>query len=266
MIVKLGLLLLVFLKKIAYGDNLISYYSNGYLVVYTENNPESVLYIDLVSGIVRDTFDESILGYPCYCGPITDRAVDYADQILSGGQALIDLEKMGNASISFGSAFGFVVNEIVGGSLTLSGLGSLAAFGFVGAVSFGSLAFMAGVIEVCRPYFAWAYDSIGQHDLAEFYRTNDIFDILTDSFTIDLSNIDTLQGVPKGTTIKEIENIGSKLNYYDVIRSGILINLVKDPFKGKNIEISLKAAKEVTKIGKIDGPEGNKTLFFLNFF
>lgn len=263
---EIGSVTLGIFEKIALGDNLISYYSNGYLVVYTENNPENVLYIDLVSGIVRDAFNDGILGYSCYCGPITDGAVDYAQQILSGGQPLIDLEIMGNASIGFGGAFGVVVNEMFGGSLTLSGLGSLATFGFVSAVSFASLAFMSIVIEVCRPYFAWAYDSIGQQDLAEFYRTNDIFDILSDSFTIDLSNIDTLRGVPKGTTIKEIGNIGSKLNYYDIIRSGILINLVKDPFKGKNIKISLKAAKEATKMGKIDGPEGNKTLFFLNLF
>ena len=264
---EIGSVTLGIFESIAQGDNLVSYYSNGYLVFYTESNSDRRLYMDLITGIVRDALHENILGTPCYCGPITDKCVEYAQSLLNGSKSVQDLEIMGNASINFGGAFGIIVNEIVGGSLTLSGLGSLAAFGFVGAVSFGSLAFMAGVIEVCRPYFVWAYDSIGQPELAEWYRTNDIFDILTDSFTIvDLSNIDTLRGVPKGTTIKEMENIGSKLNYYDIIRSGILINLVKDPFKGKNIEISLKGAKEATKIGKIDGPEGNKTLFFLNFF
>lgn len=127
---EIGSVTLGIFEKIAYGDNLISYYSNGYLVVYTENNPESVLYIDLVSGIVRDTFDESILGYPCYCGPITDRAVDYADQILSGGQALIDLEKMGNASISFGSAFGLVMSSLVTEAGFTIGGGTLAGLVF----------------------------------------------------------------------------------------------------------------------------------------
>jgi hypothetical protein len=211
--------------------------------------------MDLSTGIVRDALHENILGTPCYCSPITDKSVEYAQSLLNGSKSVQDLEIMGNASIMFGGAFGIIVNEIGGGSLTLSGLGSLAAFGFVGAVSFGSLAFMAGVIEVCRPYFVWAYDSIGQPELAEWYRTNDIFDILTDSFTIDLSNIDTLRGVPKGTTMNEIESFGSSINPSNIIRTMILLDLY-----GKN---GITLGNDIYNAGShsVDssGDGGNKT-------
>ncbi|WP_054835024.1 hypothetical protein [Methanobrevibacter arboriphilus] len=126
---EIGSVNLGILESIALGDKLVSYYSNGYLVVYTENNPDSALYIDLVSGIVRDAFSGDILGYPCYCGPITDGAVDYAQRILSGGQPLIDLEKMGNASINFGSSFGLIMGSLA----TLAG-GWF--FGYSGSFSF----------------------------------------------------------------------------------------------------------------------------------
>lgn len=125
---------------------------------------------------------------------------------------------MGNASIAFGGAFGIVVNEVVGGSLSISGLGSLGTLGVMGVVSFGSLVFMAGVIQFCMPFWADAYESMGYHDLAEWYRTHNIFDILENSFRINTTYAEKYFGM----TVDFIKN--QKITYNDVIRALILLS------------------------------------------
>ncbi len=98
----IGSVTLGIFKNIAEGDKLVIYYSNGYLVLRTEDNDKDYLYIDLSTGIVRDARFGSIIGRTCYHDPITDRVMDYGEQILNNNSnEYKQLELVGNTSISF---------------------------------------------------------------------------------------------------------------------------------------------------------------------
>nr|WP_302578329.1 right-handed parallel beta-helix repeat-containing protein [Methanobrevibacter arboriphilus] len=99
---EIGTVNLGIFKDVAEGAKLVSYYSNGYLVVYAEGNNNSVMYIDLANGIVRDSINGTILGAPCYHYIITDIVVKYAQNLLdSNSTACRMLGLIGNISFSF---------------------------------------------------------------------------------------------------------------------------------------------------------------------
>lgn len=242
-------------KDVAEGAQLISYYSNGYLVVYAEGNNNSVMYIDLANGLVRDSINGTILGAPCYHDPITDIVIEYAGNLLTG-QSLIDLEKMGNVSIIFGSTFTTLLTE-----MGFEPLMHNSGLTFIGLRIIGIIGIPL-VYEVFRNKWADIYDSMGYSDSANYLRNNDFLDMAIDSFTPDLSNLDKLYGLPPGTLMSFLENsettskliIGTMILGLDLIRKGSMKKIIKED------------SKEVDKVIANAGGGGNKTLFLINLY
>lgn len=255
----IGSVTLGILQHIAEGEKFITYYSNGYLIVYTEENNNSVLYIDLINGIVRDVHTGNILGVPCFHDGKTNQSIEYGENLLNSSNGFSEqLEIVGNASIMFGGVFGSLITGSVTSGGIRTSIAGLTLSNPIGVLIVGTFV-LAITFDACRPLFADIYDYMGKPDLAEYYRNNNVFDMLVDMYSFD-PIIDKLMGLPPGTHASLVTII----NPANILRAMILLN--KNPFKGKNIEISLKVAKEATKIGKINGPEGNETSFILNFF
>lgn len=251
----IGSVTLGILQHIAEGEKLITYYSNGYLIVYTEENNNSVLYIDLINGIVRDVHTGNILGVPCFHDGKTNQSIEYGENLLNSSNGFSEqLEIVGNTSIMFGGVFG----SLITGSVTSGGIGTsiagLTLSNPIGVLIVGTFV-LAITFDACRPLFADIYDYMGKPDLAEYYRNNNVFDMLVDMYSFD-PIIDKLMGLPPGTHASLVTII----NPANILRAMILLD--KNPYKGNEPD-GLNIVKDFIKSQNnnvdSDGDGGNKT-------
>ena len=257
----IGSVTLGILQHIAEGEKFITYYSNGYLIVYTEENNNSVLYIDLINGIVRDVHTGNILGVPCFHDGKTNQSIEYGENLLNSSNGFSEqLEIVGNASIMFGGVFG----SLITGSVTSGGIGTsiagLTLSNPIGVLIVGTFV-LAITFDACRPLFADIYDYMGKPDLAEYYRNNNVFDMLVDMYSFD-PIIDKLMGLPPGTHASLVTII----NPANILRAGIIISLTKKQIPSINGGALITGLKEAQKYKNSGSGDGNESLFILNWF
>ena len=99
---KIGSVTLGLFESYLNNETLELFYSNGYLFLKRENDNNTLLFLDMDTGIVRDIFsDYGLLGtMPCYHDNITDNAWAY-------GNNLLDNSSLANKQINvvFGACF-----------------------------------------------------------------------------------------------------------------------------------------------------------------
>lgn len=153
--------------------------SNGYVIIKRECDNNTLLILDLETGIVRDYFSYyGLLGtMPCYHDNKTDILCVYCNNLLTlVSDELNDLQIISNFSIELSSSI-----SMVSGEALLSG----GEIGFeVGSVALGEalvVVLIPILFEMLRPNIADLFETIGLEDMAEYYNTSNTLDMIFDS-------------------------------------------------------------------------------------
>ena len=82
-------------------------YSDGYLLLKTENNSGSILLIDLETGIVRDIVTSlNISRNPCYHDDSSDAVINSTVELINNGTVKENLDNVSNMANSWAKGFG----------------------------------------------------------------------------------------------------------------------------------------------------------------